>query len=105
MLQLAEIKAFTILPKIDKVLPKSFRILPKSSKLVSEPFKVLPNLNKTSPSEQNGNSGDEMHIRKIYESFAVLEDLLIFHRQVLRQMKKLYPPLICMMMQSLQTWT
>ena len=74
MSQLAKTEAFTNLPEVDKVLPASFRILPKSSKKVSESFKVLPNPNKTSLSEQTGNSGDETHIRKIYESFAVLED-------------------------------
>jgi hypothetical protein len=73
MIQLAG--AFTICPKIDEVLPKSFRIIPKSSNLVSESFEVLPNLNKTSLFEQSFNSGDEMHIRQIYESFSVLEDI------------------------------
>jgi hypothetical protein len=64
---------------------------------VSESVKVLPNLNKT--------SGSEMHIRQIYKSFAVLEDIHrsanggidginTFESLLLLHVTKLYFPLI-----------
>ena len=67
MLQEKEQKAFTILPKSAKVLPKSFTILPKSADVLPKSFKILPRNETSQLSKTN-----KQYIKEAHQSFVVL---------------------------------